>query len=185
MSYYRDQLEEWLGQLDIRVDYVLDIGGGANPVEKRLGEWEVRYYRILDNNLEGEFCPYYEADLSNSWMGRGIEPADAVFCLEVFEYVFDPVTAIENIASVTKPGGVAYITFPFVYPWHEPKGRDCLRYTRAGVETLLKIAGFKKWEIDARVDRSGKLEEFFREDGMHPAKGEAHNVTGWMVKAWK
>ena len=52
MSFYRNQLEDWLKEIDVKADRVLDIGGSAYPVTKRVKSWEVKEYKILDNNNE-------------------------------------------------------------------------------------------------------------------------------------
>jgi SAM-dependent methyltransferase len=175
MSYYRDQLEAWLKTIDVRADSVLDIGGGANPVKGRTKSWEVRAYQILDNNAEGEFSPYFKYDLNDilptslAW-----HKFDVIFCLEVFEYIFNPLVSLNRIFLMLETDGILYISFPAIYPVHNPREIDYLRYTKKGIEKLLEKAMFSSWEIIPRVATKGRqaLSEFYSLEGMHPVKGD-------------
>lgn len=177
MSYYKEQLENFLQTLDIKTDSVFDIGGKENPIYKRTRNWDVKNYTIFD-------LPDY--DLNLDWKNKPKVPeADIIFCLEVFEYLWQPFIALKNIYRLLKKGGIFYCTFPFVYPLHNPKEFDYLRYTKNGIEKLLEEAGFIDWKLTSRIDKSGLLQSFYQESGMHCAKGELHNVVGWIVEAYK
>src|SRR5579862_8282621 len=51
-SFFRQQLNAWLGMIDVSAQIVLDAGGGANPVKDKVQSWDVKEYIILDNALE-------------------------------------------------------------------------------------------------------------------------------------
>lgn len=192
MSYYRSQLEGWLKTLEINAENVLDIGGSANPVSKRVGKWNVKNYSLLDNNTELTFHnkwipPHFTYDIQSKKC-REIRDYynhkyDTIFCLEVFEYILSPIEAINNIRYLLTDKGVLYITFPFVYPYHQPIEADYLRYTKSAVEKLL--SEFTEFSFIPRVDKSGLLTAFYTNDGMRMAKGQNHNVTGFLVRAVK
>jgi SAM-dependent methyltransferase len=193
MSNYRNKLEEYLKTLNIKADKVLDVGGAAKPVKGRVKSWEVKLYECVDNGLE-EGRKTYLGDLNvpNLWQTEGLllnEPYDCVFCLEVMEYIYKPTIAVGNLADITQPNGILYITFPFLYPVHEPRDYDYMRYTRAGVTHLLTEAGFKILDI---VDRNMKPESyamwraFIASEGMHASRGyTSHDSLGVIVKAQK
>lgn len=195
MSFYRTELENYLKTLHIRAHRVLDIGGSANPVINRVKTWNVEDYRILDSNLEKE----YQSEWTDANISASIEVKDIwkyvkrqvgaefgyIFCLEVMEYVIDPMAVLENIYALLYKNGEVIITFPFVYPMHEPKEMDSLRYTKYGVERLLKNAGFSEWKIIPRHAKNELLMQYYMSDGMHPAKGIGHDITGWIVEAKK
>lgn len=202
MSLYRDQLEAWLKTIDVKADCVLDIGGGANHVEGRTKSWDVIHYDIWDNNAEGEFTKE-PIDLNESWITEKeakkirvksycavwYDLYGVIFCLEVFEYIWNPVVAMRNIYGRLVDMGIAYITFPSTYPIHNPKKIDYLRYTEQGIIKLLQEGGFKRWEILPRV-ASEKAQEayanFVRVDGMRAVKNDpAIYDVGYMVKAIK
>ena len=195
MSFYRNQLENYLRQLHINADVVIDIGGGAWPVKDRVSGWNVGKYIIYDKGIEDAKPDILTIDYDlneenyqeNSNIPRNRE-ADMVFCLEVFEYIWNPVQATKNIFNLLRDGGRAFITFPFVYPQHEPIEYDFLRYTAQGVMTLLQKAGFEAENIKIipRVDKSKQLRIFYAEDGMHPSKRlSTHDATGWIVEVKK
>jgi len=113
--------------------------------------------------------------------------ADVIFCLEVAEYLYDPLSAIRNMWFMLKKEGKLYMSFPAIYPVHNPAGIDHLRYTRFGVEALLTKAGFYKLKITPRVATAGKesLAAFYRQEGMHPVKDSVVYDIGYMVEAEK
>ena len=195
MSSTRTQLENWLKTIDVKADRVLDVGGGSNPVKGRTKSWDVKEYKILDNGLEEmKQKPDYDLDLNKKiyFTDPGDMPTeeecyDIVFCLEVFEYIWNPVQAMKNIANCLKKDGILYISFPFIYPHHSPEEYDYLRYTKWGIEKLLKETGFKIEEIIHRsAQNKGYLMEFYVGEGMHLAKNyKKHSDIGYLVKAIK
>jgi SAM-dependent methyltransferase len=188
MSNYRNALESYLKTIDIKADRVLDVGGAALPVKDRVKSWNVGQYKIMDNGLEkGTFDFSYDVN-KFAIQGLNIGTFDIVFCLEVMEYVYDPYAAIRNLNVMTKDKGFLYITFPFIYPYHEPKESDFTRYTCDGAARLLGVNGFKIVETTTRkmTDLGNTAwRQFIQAEGMHAARGVAHNQLGWIFKAQK
>jgi len=186
MSNYRDQLESYLGTLNIKADRVLDVGGASNPVWERVNSWDVKEYKIADNGLEeGQYD--YKIDLNDA-KPITVKGFDIVFCLEVFEYVWNTIFAVAGLYDLTKQNGTLYVTFPFIYPIHNPVSNDYLRYTYMGITELLTSVGFEIEEVVPRYMKSesyGLWQQFLRLEGMHPAKGIAHNELGYIIKAKK
>lgn len=174
MSVYRQQLEAWLAELEVKADTVYDIGGAQGNVKDRVKSWEVKNYRVLD-------LPIY--DLNEAWQTK--PEVDIIFCLEVFEYLINPIEAMENISGLLKPGGKAYITAPLVYPVHNEVEWDSLRYTETGLTRLANNAGLSVTNVWYRRDKSGLLTAFYAKDGMHPAKGIQHDITGYIMEVVK
>lgn len=185
-SWSRIQLERWLQTIDVKVDKVLDVGGSQFPVKGRTKSWEVEEYKILDlgqphnciqtpdiiQDINEEFdIPYTDFDIA--------------FCLEVSEYLWNPVQALININKCLKEGGILYLSSHFIYPVHTPVENDCLRYTRKGIITMLEKTGFEIIEIiprmeteDARVQWGG----YCCEQGMRMAKDYfLHNEVGHLL----
>jgi SAM-dependent methyltransferase len=196
-SFFRQQLEAYLGEIDVKAGAVLDIGGLQMPVKGRVRSWDVKSYKILDaiKSMKGETADYV-ADISRTLdyheSINEIEATfDAVFCLEVMEYVFDPLTALKNIAVFLKQKGVAYISFPFVYPMHPPEDTDYLRYTEHGVLRLLSEAGLKLTQTEIFVRRAGPgrmtLKRFYDEEGMKYRRDDLSYLDhiGYIVKVTK
>lgn len=170
MSYYREQLEAFLSSLDVRAERLLDIGGKQKPVRGRTRTWNVNNYEILD-------LP--EFDLEKPIRHT---PGDMIFCLEVFEYLINPLAAMQNIADLLRPGGTAYVSFAFVYPLHNEVELDSLRYTLSGIHRLAKAVNLKITNIHYRRTKTNSLYKYYQEDGMKMAKGHDHNVTGYIVE---
>lgn len=177
MSYYREQLEDWLKELDVQAETVFDIGGGQGEVKSRVNSWHVKDYRVLD-------LPFFDITrLSNARDIARTQQADLIFCLEVFEYLIRPYEAMEAMHMLLKSGGRAYVTFAFVYPHHNELEMDSLRYTESGIRKLAKEIGFKINNVWYRTDQSGLLKEFYAADGMRAAKQyNHHDVTGFIVE---
>lgn len=173
-SYYRQQLEEYLKTLDIKADLLYDIGGAQKSIQGRTKSWNVAKLVCLD-------IPEYDLNYPQ----QVSEQAETIVCLEVFEYLFNPVQAFLNVAQALKKGGKAIISFAFIYPLHNEVEFDSLRYTITGIKRLAEYAGLKIEKITPRKAKTGTLVKYFAEDGMRAAKGHDHNTTGYIVEFTK
>jgi len=75
--------------------------------------------------------------LPQEWRGR----FSAVLCSEVLEHVERPWVALPELRSVIRPGGWIVLTTLFAFPEHGFPD-DFFRYSRSGLESLLRAAGF-------------------------------------------
>ena len=143
MSHTRKQLEKWLKTIDVKGE-VIDIGGLVWPVEGRTKSWNVSKYIIVDikkthRGREADYVEDLNIETNLFWI------ADTAFCLEVLQFVWNPVDVLLNINSMLRRDGVLYLTSHFLFPNH--KGTDYLRYSRDGITKLLEETGFKIEEI--------------------------------------
>lgn len=181
MSSYRVALDNWLSELEVKAETVLDIGGSQLPVEGRTKSWDVEHYTIADlpQPHEGK-APDMEIDLNTD-----IAPKlkyDLIFCLEVFEYVYDPVNAMCIIKALLAEDGCAWVSFPSVYPLHQPVEDDALRYMPAGIKKLSEACGLKISDMIPRFTETDAIYNAFRTEKMRCAKHENHNISGWIVR---
>lgn len=190
-SCFRTQLEDWLKTIDVKAKTVLDIGGGLKPVHSRTKSFEVKKYMVLDNNLEGNFHPDFYADLNNlsekaTKKLKGLS-FEVIFCLEVMEYIYNPLSTLKFIYNLLEKSGVLYISFPSIYPPHEPIKNDYLRYTKQGIIMLLKKSGFSKIKVFPRVATHGKkdLKSFYKKEKMKGVNKDVIFDIGYMVIAYK
>ena len=156
-SVYRKHLENWLGTLAIRADRVLDIGGAQLPIRNRLHSFTANEYRILDLPQPHDARAHVDivGDLNEPFdIDMEYQIFDMVFCLEVMEYIYNPVQAIHSIARFMASSGTLYITFPHYYPPHEPYENDYLRYTLSGIRKLMEPY-FEIQEVIPRTARDG------------------------------
>jgi hypothetical protein len=63
-------------------------------------------------------------------------------------------------------------SYAFIYPHHNPVGKDYLRYTDWGIKRLLEAVGFRDIVITPRLATAGRenLAAFIREEGMRLSK---------------
>ena len=197
MSTSRKQLEDWIKTIEIPSGVkVIDVGGAQKPIKGRTKSWgeAVKYYiadlpnpHQLDGETNKEF--YINADLNKpmdvKWPEEDNKPADIVFCLEVSEYLYDPLTAFKNLAKMLKQDGFLYMSFHFLYPVHEPYHEDYLRYTFHGVLKYLELAGLELADYRMKNAENYMPSELFAAEGMKMAKEINHDATGWLIKARK
>jgi len=213
-STTRTQLENWLKTLDIKADKVLDVGGSCKPILERTKSWDVKEYRILDLKLEDvKREPDIIEDLNEPILCKShsvgdifalkeenkkyIEHFNIAFCLETMQYMWNPVMALQNMNRFLKKGGALYISLPFLYPHQNPEGYDYLRYTKWGVEKLLKEVGFDIEKLIPIIEdveglygnkEKQSIKVYFAQQKMHFHKtfdGREHQAIGYMVKAIK
>lgn len=170
-SFYRQQLEDYLKNTDISAKLLYDIGGKQKSIKGRTKSWDVKELICLD-------LPEYDLNEPQKCERK----ADLVLCLEVFEYLINPLQAIKNIADALENGGLAIVSFPFVYPIHNEVEFDSLRYTLSGIKRMAKIAKLNVENVHLRRTKTASLLLYYQQDGMKMAKGEDHNITGYIIK---
>lgn len=192
MSTYRKHLEEWLSKLDVKAETVLDIGGAQLPVYTRTRSWQVDNYKVFDlpDPHEKKYLPDIKWDINLPIPTEPLpqETYDVVFCLEVMEYIWNPVVALANMAWLTTPGGTLYISFPHYYPPHEPYEQDYLRYTLQGAKKLLEVVGFEVAQIDWRLSSEDQMASLISREGLRLSKRahpNEHRALGFIIKATK
>lgn len=139
---YRQETNKWLKSINIQGS-VIDIGGGKRTAKERLGSCEGEY-KVLDRKLyKGiEFKPDIEHDLNYPLITN--EQFDYAFMLFMFEFLWNPVCAFQNINKLVKQGGKIYFntcykssSFPIFN-----EGEDYFRVTENGIKKILKETGF-------------------------------------------
>lgn len=181
-STYRRTLDVWLAGLNVKADTVVDVGGSQVPVKNRVASWDVKNYYIADMEDPHENSPRPDFIVDLNGHSQVTVKADLVFCLEVFEYVHDPVNAWHILSKMLNPGGQIWVSWPFVYPTHNPIQDDSLRYTLNGMTKLAEMAGLKLVVWSDRRPQSDLLQEFYRAEGLRAAKGFDHNTMGYIAR---
>ncbi len=184
-STYRETLNKYLAELEVVGDVIYDVGGAQESLPKRVKRFDVGEYVIFDLETPHRgSTPAVVLDLNDpmaqtkDWHGR----ADAVYCFEVFEYVFDPATAMYNLWLLMKPGGTLTASFPFLYPMHEPYQADYLRYTEPGICRLARNAGLTVIGVTYRRPTSNLWRSFVSAERMRPSRQADHDVMGYIVE---
>ncbi len=186
MSYYKDQLIEWLGDKSVDADKVLSIGN-LNDDRKYFKEFNANEITTLDNDRS--LKPNIVLDMNEDADEESVykERFDHLFTFELWEYLYDPMTALSNCNFYLKKDGLLWISAPFIYPTHNPIQDDYLRYTERFWQKSLPLHGFKIIEYRKREwkDSSGFLASVST-DRMRPSRDYGnHNLTGHLIIAEK
>ncbi|HXI88462.1 MAG TPA: methyltransferase domain-containing protein [Bryobacteraceae bacterium] len=107
---------------------VLDFGAGKQP------------YRDL---VHGEYIP----------MELGDEPGkdfDAILCTQVMQYLAQPGQVLEWFWEALKPSGYLVMTYPT--NWPEVEAGDFWRFTKRGMDRLLRQARFSIHAHELRAE---------------------------------
>jgi len=142
-------LEALRGELAGFHGTVLDIGCGYMPYRSLVLAPPSRATRYIGLDLEGG--PYHNSpDLF--WDGRSIPMSDAevdgALATEVLEHCPDPEAVLREACRVLKPGGLLFITVPFLWPLHDVP-HDEYRYTPFALDRHLAAAGFCDVQLKA------------------------------------
>lgn len=184
MSYYREVLEKWLSKIDVDADKVLDIGGGEKPITERVHSWKVNEYRVLDN--DPKFKPDILQDMNLPL--NDVTTFDVIFCLEVAEYIYNPVQLHGSLSDLLSKDGILYISYPTIYPTHNPEEFDYLRYSKRAIEKYMALFNLGIEEIIPRKTTVGTegLWTFYSKEKTHALhKSELPFHMGYLVKAIK
>lgn len=183
-SSYRNSLNQWLSTLDVRADRVLDIGGAQEKLPGRVKSWQVVEYQVADLEQPHADSPPPDLilDLNKTDPGYFEHDIDLIFCLEVFEYIWNPVIAMQTIAKYLSKQGSAWVTFPSFYPLHNPVEEDCLRYMPAGIKKLAQAAGLEIVQMIPRRPETSTLLQYFSAERLRAARGEDHLFMGYIVQ---
>ncbi len=189
MSRYKEELKLMLAGKNIAGESCLSIG---NKVDDKtyFGSTEFDTWLTLDN--DPEFNPDIEWNMNRPMTSEENEGFfhdfagyfDYVLGLNLWEYIYDPLTAHKNIQHLLKPGGTYMGSYVFVYGKHNPVGTDYLRYTDEGIDKLLRMSFFKDIQIEP-IKCSDSLTDFYLGEGMRIRKDVDHNVAGYLVTARK
>lgn len=134
----------------------LEVGAGSGYTAYCLAG-QVEHLTIADyaevtlSDLRGKLgsisnISFSRADLSQPNLESLVGPGfDFMYGLDMFEYVPDALRGFTNIASILRPGGTMFLTFPNQLP---PKGDGVTWFPTPGeLEANLKEAGFERWEV--------------------------------------
>lgn len=120
---------------------MLDFGCGSKPYKDLI---KVDQYIGLDYQTDDHTIEHDEVDVFYDGVRIPFpnNHFDSVLSSEVFEHLFELDKLLGELHRVLKPNGKMLITCPFVWAEHLVPF-DYARYTRFGLEHLLKKHGFK------------------------------------------
>lgn len=125
---------------------VIDLGCGASPYKEDILKIADEYIGVdWENSLHDQSNVNVFADLTKK-LPFDADYADTVVSFQVMEHLPEPDFFLSECYRILKRGGKLFITVPFMWHVHESP-HDYFRYTRHGLEYLLKKNGFSEIEI--------------------------------------
>ncbi len=153
-SLYRQQVNEYLKSRTYKADQVLDVGGGDTPITKFT---TVDANRIKVMDVDPAYKPAFLHDINEFRPADDIFAVernphfDLIFCMHVFEYVWNPYNALSNLYNWLPQNGRLVVNFPWgPYPLHNPVGIDYLRYSHEWVHKMFHER-FKFREVSIHI----------------------------------
>jgi hypothetical protein len=78
---------------------------------------------------------------------------DVSYGIGLFDYISDPLPVLRRMRELTR--SKAIMAFPRLWTWRAPirkmrltmKGCPVFFYSKARVDSLMKVAGFSRWEV--------------------------------------
>lgn len=145
ISCLRAMEYEKLGQVPLAAP-LLDVGGGRNSLYRDLLPGHIGYESV---NIDPAIEPTHLVQPD----GRFPVPDDryaTCLCLNTLEHIYDAKFVIDEIHRVLAPGGVVYITVPFIFRIHGHPD-DFFRATPSWWRETLKRAGFAQASLQPLV----------------------------------
>jgi SAM-dependent methyltransferase len=127
---------------------LVDVGCGYQPYRPLLVSPSSAVSRYIGLDLLG--TKYGNPDVA--WDGVTIPMAnatvDAVLLTEVLEHCACPGDLLGEVHRILRPGGVVFLTVPFIWPLHDVP-QDQYRLTPFAVARLLEDSGFARPQVEA------------------------------------
>ncbi len=125
---------------------LLDVGCGFSPYKSIILSPPSCVSKYVGLDLENN--AYQPPDLT--WDGDIIPLEDnsigCAMATEVLEHCLNPQQVLDEVFRVLKPGGLLFLTTPFVWPLHDTPS-DYYRYTPYALDSLFGRSGFVDCEI--------------------------------------
>ncbi len=103
----------------------LNVGAGARRIAPGVTNVDICKYESVDVVAEITSLPFQDSSV------------DQIICDQVLEHVRNPQAAVDELRRVLKSGGYAYISVPFMYPFHASPS-DFQRFTHEGLRELFR-----------------------------------------------
>lgn len=142
----------------------LDVGAGMSRYKSMLLQ-QVTSYTTMD----------IEAFPGIDVVGDALRPPfpdasfDSIISMHVLEHVKEPWVMIEQIKRMLRPGGIAIICAPFMYPYHADP-HDYFRFSEEGIRHLFERVQMNVLVASKYCGWMGLQSEIFKQKYVSPYK---------------
>ena len=118
--------------------------------------------KVREDVIDVDIAPYVGVDVVADVCALPFPDnyADAVIAESLLEHVRTPIAAVKEMHRVLKPGGMIYISTPFMIGFHSSPG-DYQRWTTSGLRELLK--DFNEEELGNAVGPTNAMTYILKE----------------------
>lgn len=108
-------------------ELVVDLGSGSRRLADRVVSVDIGPFPGVDVVGDGHRLPFRDDSIAR------------IVCTGVLEHVTIPERVVREMVRVLRPGGLAYVSVPFIQGFHPGSGtqQDFQRYTHIGLAQLL------------------------------------------------
>ena len=128
--------------------FIINLGSGVHRVREGAVNLDIAPHEGVDVIADVHRLPFKN------------DSADAVVAECLLEHLKNPEAAVKEIYRVLKPGGMMYVSTPFIIGYHSSPD-DYQRWTTSGLRELLK--DFKKKEFGILVGPTNAMTYILRE----------------------
>ena len=154
-AYNRMRRDGWLtkqANMIAEGSKVLDIGAGGCPHREKFNHCEYftqDFIQLSDSQIQNQEG-YGKIDFVSDILDIPVPDSsyDVILCTEVIEHVPDPISAINEISRILKPGGTLLITAPLQSGLHQEPYHFYGGYTKYWYEKFLTENNFTELNIE-------------------------------------
>lgn len=125
---------------------VVDLGCGLQPYKQDVLDLGAEYTGVDWSSSLHHVNPDVIADLTQALPFEN-QSFDTILSFQVLEHLPTPQSLLEECHRILRNGGTLFLTVPFQWRVHEAP-YDFFRYTRYGLEFMLKNAGFEEFRVE-------------------------------------
>ncbi|MAZ57741.1 MAG: SAM-dependent methyltransferase [Gammaproteobacteria bacterium] len=159
-AYNRMRRDRWLTKQANKIpkgSKVLDIGAGGCPHREKFNHCKYftqDFTQLSDLQIQNQEG-YGRIDFVSDILEIPVpdKSYDAILCTEVIEHIPDPISAIQEMSRILKPGGILLITAPLQSGLHQEPYHFYGGYTKYWYKKFLLENNFE----DLNIESNGSL----------------------------
>lgn len=126
----------------------LDVGCGHMPYISTILSAPSHVDMYIGLDIRSDIYTKLDVEWDGKVMPFSTDTIDCAMATEVLEHCPKPDIVLAEVLRVLRPGGLFFLTVPFIWPLHDVP-YDEYRYTPFALERLLRNAGFGEIELQA------------------------------------